>query len=117
MINKIISLLVRGGVTFGIGLLVAAILHDGFDTGVETRILTASIIWIAGGIYSLANFNNSYKFSALQNIENKVSRSIDNNNRKKIEEEMLRVKKLLDNNILTKDEYNQKMKSLKEKYL
>lgn len=117
MLSKIISLLIRGGVTFGIGLLVGIALHDGLDRDVIGEIpeITASIIWIVGGIYSLANFNNF--FSVLKNVENKVSEAIDNKNKQKIEEKMLRVKKLLDSNILTEDEYNQKMKSLKEKYL
>ena len=117
MLNRIISLLIRGGVTFGIGFLVGATLHDGLDVRDGIPIITASIIWISGGLYSLANFNNSYNFSALKNAEKKVSEAIENKNKQKIEEEMLRVKKLLDNNILTEDEYNQKMKSLKEKYL
>lgn len=116
MLNKIISLLIRGGVTFGIGWLVGFTLYEGLDVRGDIPIVIASIIWITGGIYSLANFNNSYNFSALKNVENKVSEAIDNKNKQKIEEEMLRVKKLLDNKILTEDEYNQKMKSLKEKY-
>lgn len=116
MLNKVISLLVRGGVVFGIGWLVGATLHEGLDVRGYIPIVTASIIWIAGGFYSLANFNNSYNFSFLKNIENKASEASVNKNKKKVEEEMLRVKKLLDSKILTEDEYNQKMKSLKEKY-
>jgi hypothetical protein len=117
MLSKIISLSIRGGVIFGIGFLVGATLHNGLDFRGDIPIITASIIWIAGGIYSLANFNNPYNLSSLKYVENKFSESIDNRNRQKIEEEMLRVKKLLDSEILTEDEYNQKMKSLKEKYL
>ena len=92
-------------------------MNSGLEVRGDIPIVTAIIIWIAGGIYSLANLNNSYNFSALKNVKNKVSESIDYKNKQKIEEEMLRVKKLFNNNILTEDEYNQKIKSLKEKYL
>ena len=117
MLNKIITLLIRGGITFGIGVLAIVILYDGLGVTGDIRFVPADIIWIAGGIYSLLNFNNSYKFSALEKVDNKASELIDNKNKLKIEQEMLRVKKLLDNNILTEEEYSHKMKSLKQKYL
>ena len=37
--------------------------------------------------------------------------------RKKIESDMLRIKNLYDNGILTQDEYDQKIQILKDKYL
>jgi hypothetical protein len=92
-------------------------LHDGLDDGGYIPIITASIIWIVGDIYSLAYFNNSYNFSALKNADHRILEVIVKRKKQKIEEEMLQIKRLLDNGILTEDEYNQKMKPLKEKYL
>ena len=116
MLDKIISLSIRVGVACGVGFIVGITVHN--VVGNDISVFLASIIWFVGGIYSLYNFNNPYNFVfvAVKNAENKVAEILDNKNKQKIEEEMLRVKNLRDNDILTEDEYNRKMKSLKDKY-
>jgi hypothetical protein len=110
MINKILSLLIRGGITVIIGFAIGAPLES---------IEIASIIWIIGGIYTLAKFNDSYNIVVVTTakIENKISGVMDENSKKKIESDMLSVKNLYDNGILTQDEYDKKMQILKNKYL
>lgn len=117
MLNNIISLIIRGGITFGIGFLIGAGSDVVLAVGDTPSLVIASIVWIIGGIYSLSNFNDPYNFIKITSTENKISEIIDSKNKQKIEEEMLRVKKLLDNDILTKDEYDHKIKVLKSKYL
>lgn len=107
MINKIFTLIIRGGVTGILGLAVGAPLHS---------IEIASAIWIIGGIYTLVRFNDSYNIAALRSAEDKMVEIVDNKNKQKLEEEMLRIKNLRDKDILTEDEYNRKMNSLKDKY-
>ena len=116
MLSNIISLIIRGGLTFGIGLLIGLTMSKSFGLH-DVSMIMASIVWIAGGIYSLSNFNNPYNITAIENIKNKISEIIDGKNKQKIEEEMLRVKKLLDSGILTEDEFNDRIKLLKSKFL
>jgi len=115
MIIKLLSLLIRGGVVFGFGYLIGFTLHEGFNLKQNIPIVGASIIWISGGLYSLLKFN--VPFSVLIQLKNSISVIIDDKNKNKIEESMIRTKKLFDNGILTQDEYDKKIKELKEKYL
>ncbi len=110
-------MIIRGGITLGIGYLIGAGSDAVLAVGNAESLVIASIVWIIGGIYSLSNFNNPYNLTKVKSTDNKISRIIDGKNKQKIEEEMLRVKKLLDNDILTKDEYDHKIKVLKSKYL
>lgn len=108
MLNKLFSFLIRGGITFALGLAVGYLLDS---------LLAASIIWVLGGIYALAKINDSYNISGLTSVENKITGAIDENNKKKIEADMLRIKNLYDKDILTQDEYDKKIQILKAKYL
>jgi uncharacterized membrane protein YuzA (DUF378 family) len=117
MLNNIISLTIRGGLTFVIGLLTANIVDSVLGMHNDVPTIIAIIVFIIGGIYSLSNFNNPYNITAVKNTDNKISEIIDGKNKQKIEEDMLRVKKLLDSGILTEDEFNHKIKLLKSKYL
>jgi uncharacterized membrane protein (Fun14 family) len=110
MINKVLSFLIRGGITGVLGFAVGAPLRS---------IEIASIIWVIGGIYTLSKFNHPFKIVVLMTdkIENKANVVIDENSKKKIESDMLRIKNLYDNGILTQDEYDQKIQILKDKYL
>lgn len=117
MINKIFTLLIRVGITFGLGYAIGASVDGIPSSSRNAPILVASVIWIFGGIYSLLKFNDSYNILALTNTENKIAEVIDEKNKKKIEDNMLRIKSLYDNGILTQDEYDQKIKTLKDNYL
>ncbi len=61
-------------------------------------------------------FHDSYDFSVLKIVVGKFVDFAGKKNKVKIEDEMLRVKDLLDKGILTEAEYNNKMKSLKREY-
>lgn len=117
MLNKLFALAVRGGITFGVGFGVGITLNEGFNSGSTITGLVAGVIWISGGIYSLLKFNQPFNVNALEEVDEKIHNIIDEQSKKKIEDEMLRVKQLLDSGILTKDEYDQKIKVLKNKYL
>ena len=115
MLNKLFALAVRGGVTFGIGLGLGLILNIGFDKDIVE--LSMIGVWILGGIYSLIKFNQPFNINALEEADDKIHNIIDDQSKKKIEEDMLRIKKLLDSGILTQEEYEHKIKVLKNKYL
>jgi hypothetical protein len=118
MLNKLLTFVIRAGVIFGVGMIVGGlILNDIFGMTGDLSLIVASIIWVIGGIYSLLKFNTAYSFIFLKNAEQKITEIIDHKNKQKIENEMLRIKQLLDNDILTENEYNCKMKILKGKYL
>lgn len=74
----------------------------------------AIIVWVIGVIISIIKFNISFDF--LKKFEKTVFNGIDNLKKHEIEKEMIRVKELLDKQILTQNEYNEKIKLLKEKY-
>ena len=65
MINKVLSFLIRGGITGVLGFAVGAPLRS---------IEIASIIWVIGGIYTLSKFNHPFKIVVLMTdkIENKA---------------------------------------------
>lgn len=117
MLNKIISLAIRLGATFAAVILAIIIVEGTTDVSRDIQITVYIAIWALGVIYSLYNFNNPYIFAALKQTENRISEAIESKDKKKIEEEMLRVKQLKDTGILTDEEYDIKIKSLKDKYL
>ncbi len=117
MLNKLFALAVRGGITFGIGVGLGLALNEGFNIERPIPMLAGTTVWLLGGIYSLLKFNQPFNVNALEEADDKIHNIIDDQSKKKIEDDMLRVKELLDSRILTKDEYEQKMKILKEKYL
>lgn len=117
MLNKIISLAIRLGATFAAVILAIIIMEGAMDVSSDITITVYIAIWALGVIYSLYNFNNPYIFAALKQTENRISEAIESKDKKKIEEEMLRVKQLKDTGILTDEEYDIKIKSLKDKYL
>ena len=117
MLNKLFALAVRGGITFGIGFTIAFTLNVSFNSGEAIAWLVAGSIWLTGGIYSFSKFNTPFNVNSLKEVDDKIHSIIDDKNMKKTEDVMLRVKKLLDSGILTQEEYEQKMKVLKNKYL
>jgi len=114
MLSKILSFLMRCISIACIGWLAGAGSYGILGVGSNSSELIASIVWIVGGITSIVKFNIPYDF--LKDFESAVFNRIGNVKKQEIENEMLRVKGLLDSKILTQDEYNEKMKSLKEKY-
>ena len=116
MLNKLFALAVRGVVTFGIGVGLGFTLYKGFDSGKHIAEFSMLGIWLLGGIYSLVKFNQPFNINALEKADDKIHNIIDVQSKKKIEDDMLRVKKLLDSGILTQEEYEHKIKGLKNKY-
>lgn len=116
MLEKLFSLLIRCGITFGIGWAVGAAIGETLHNE-SFALMVAFAIWLFGGIYSFLKFNAPYNIFALKNTENQIIEVLDKRNKRKIEDDMLKIKQLLDNGILTQDEYDKKIQELKNKYL
>lgn len=117
MLNKLFALLVRGGITFGIAVGVAFTLDIGFNSDRKTVDIVAYGIMLFGAIYAFSKFNQPFGISVLEDVDEKIHNALDEKSKHKIEDDMLRLKNLLDSNILTQDEYEQKINILKKKYL
>lgn len=115
MISKLLSFLVGAGIIIGLGWIIGATLYNGFHIRSNIPLLVASVIWFFGGLYVLQKFNQP--FNVIKGIYKKVSDVIGEKNKRKTEDDMLRLKHLLDSEILTKEEYEIKIKTLKDKYL
>jgi len=116
MLDKLFSLLIRCGITFVVGLAVGATLGE-LKFGDDFSLMVAIAIWLFGGIRSLFKFNAPYNIVVLKNTENQIIEVLDRKNKRKIEDDMLKIKQLFDNGILTQDEYDKKIQELKNKYL
>lgn len=117
MINKLITLAIRLGVTWIfvlIGFQTVFNRTEGWDGPAP---LVGFVIGLIGLIYSQAKFNDHYTFGAASKAENQINEVFDKKKKLQTEEEMLRVKNLFDQGILTEEEYEQKMNKLKDKYL
>lgn len=82
MLNKLFSLIVRGGITFGIGLGVGLGLNEGMHTDDGNGV--GIVIWIIGGIYSLLKFNQPFNVNVLEQADDKIDNIIDEQSKKKI---------------------------------
>jgi len=117
MINKIITLAIRLGATWLIAVIVAQIVYSNMGSSNSPYEVVGGLIGLIGLVYALFKFNDHYTFGAASKAENQIGEVIDKKKKFQTEEEMLRVKKLFDQGILTKEEYEQKMDNLKAKYL
>lgn len=117
MLNKLFALSVRGGITFGLAIGLVLTLKESFNAAILIQNLAGTAVLILGGIYSLLKFNQPFNINALEEVDSKIRNIIDDQSKRKVEDDMLRVKKLLDSGILTQEEYEQKIKVLKNKYL
>lgn len=117
MINKFITLAIRLGVTWLIAVIVAQTVYLNIGRSDSPYEAVGWSIVLIGFIYALLKFNDHYTFGAASKAENQISEVIDKKKNLQTEEEMLRVKNLFDQGILTKEEYEQKMSNLKDKYL
>jgi len=128
MLAKLISLLIRGAIfvfTFG---LLALILYKVFDAGKTAAEISMIGGWILGGLWALLKFNSPFRFvesagfvqsanEAAHSAGDNLVTSLSEKRKRKTADEMLELKRLLDEEILSQVEYDSKMSGLKKKYL
>lgn len=117
MINKILTLAIRLGITWLIAVVIAEIVYQNAGHPNNPYEVVGWSIGLIGFIYSIIKFNNHFNFGIASKAENQISEVIDKKMKLQTEDEMLRIKNLYDQGILTKEEYDQKISILKKKYL
>lgn len=123
MLNKIVSFFIRGGLSILIGLLIGASIttidyqtRSDLELTGSTPFLIACFIWFVGGCYTISKIKKPYHFSWVTKVEKEFFESREDKKKKKLEDNMFRVKQLFDSQIITQEEYEERIKSLKEKY-
>jgi len=121
MLNKLITLIIRAVavyfIAFGIALSIGEVFLKEIPNHNDYFVALLFFLWGIGGIYSLLKFNQPYHFISVEIVGDKILDTIDDKQKYKIEEDMLRLKKLYDEDILTDNEYKIKLQVLKERYL
>ncbi len=118
MLIKAFSLLLRSIVIFGLGVTIGGVT---FEIGGNDNIAVgvAILVFTSGAVWAISSFNEPLKVlsvtaSKISGYKNKQARKSD---MQRLENEMFRLKELKDADIVTEEEYNLKIASLKKHYL
>lgn len=122
MLGKIISLVIRGAIV-GVGcVIVSLILYE--INGTRGNVLEIGVfsVGLIGSLWALAKFNSPFKFvqpiaHIARSAGGSLATAVNEKAKRKTADEMFELKKLMDEGILSQEEYDRKMSSLKRKYL
>ena len=129
MLLNALSLLLRSIVVFGVGLTIGGVTfeiggNDNIAVGVAILVFTSGAVWAISSFYEplkVLSVTASKISKVLSVTASKISgyknKRVRKSNMQRLEHEMLRLKELKDADIVTEEEYNLKIASLKKHYL
>jgi len=119
--SKILSFILRLGITYVSMVLIFAFIKTVLNLSESVGGVFMSVVGIIGFVYSVNKFNTPLSFlsqiSFLSQVDNSITKEVKNHKSKKIEDEMLRVRELYDKKILSEEEYQSKVDTLKKEYI